>query len=356
VHEGGVADPLIVHWPVGITDRGAIRSQYVHAIDLLPTVLETLGVDGPEAIDGVAQCPIEGTSFAATLHDGDAADRHETQYYEMFGSRAIYHQGWKAVTYHEMYVGPEGFDRDAWELYDVTADPSECHDLAVEHPDRLREMVGRWWAEAERYQVLPLDDRPLSDIVLDRPTGIPARQRYVYRPGGGMIPEAVAARLYNRSHRVIATVDVGNEPVEGVIASQGNVLGGWVLFVADGEVHYEHNYVALERHRLAGPAALAPGRHQIAFHFDRTGDHAGTASLTVDDKLVATRMIPHFTPVRFTLTGAGLTIGSSDAAPVCDDYAAPYPFTGRIEQVTIEVDADPAFDAAGEAAVAIVTQ
>jgi arylsulfatase len=345
-----------VHWPAGIADRGGIRDQYVHAIDIMPTVLDVLGVETPEQINGISQRPMEGVSFAESLRSADAAGRHDTQYYEMFGSRAIYHRGWKAVTYHEMYAGPDGFDRDAWELYDVTADPSECHDLAAEQPDKLRELVALWWQEAERYQVLPLDDRPLSDIVLDRPTGLPQRRRYVYRSGAGMVPETNAARLYNRSHRVIADIEVDDVPSEGVLASQGNVLGGWSLFAKDGRIHYEHNYVALERHRLSGPTVVSRGRHVVEFAFTRTADHTGTGTLSIDGEVVDTGEIAPFTPVRFSLTGAGLTIGTSPEAPVSDEYDAPFRFTGRIHEVVIEVDDPPELDADGEVAVAIATQ
>jgi arylsulfatase len=357
VHEGGVADPLIVHWPRGIPDPGSVRTQYVHAIDLLPTVLDVLGLPAPEQIDGVTQRPVEGTSFAASLTAADAPDRHETQYYEMFGSRAIYHRGWKAVTYRAMYTA-HGFDDDAWELYDVTADPSECHDLAAEHPALLAELVERWWEEARRYQVLPLDDRPLSDQVLDRPTGLPARSRYVYYPGTAMVPESVAARLCDRSHRVLASFDVtgGGTPPSGVLASQGNVLGGWALFIVDGEVRYVHNYVGFTEHRLTAPVALGAGRHNVEFRFTRTAPHTGTATLSVDGAVVATGDIAPFTPMRFSLTGAGLTIGYSAAAPVCDDYPAPYRFTGGLHQVVIDVDGDPPIDPQAEAEFAIATQ
>ena len=356
VHEGGVADPLIIHWPNGISDPGAIRPQYVHAIDILPTVLDLLGLPAPAELGGTPQRQIDGSSILGSIRSPDAADVHDTQYYEMFGSRAIYHQGWKAVTYHEMYAGAEAFDREAWELYDLRADPSECHDLAASHPARLRKLIDLWWAEAERFQVLPLDDRPLSDIVLDRPTGIAPRARYVYRPGGGMVPENVAARLYNRSHRVTAVIEVGSEESNGVLASQGSVLGGWTLFVRDGSVHYVHNYVALEEHRVAAPVTLAPGRHEVTFRFDRTADNAGSGTLLVDGAAVASADIPRFTALRFSLTGAGLTIGRSAPAPVCDDYDAPFAFTGTIVEVVIEVDGEQELDPAGEAAVAIATQ
>ncbi|HVT20133.1 MAG TPA: arylsulfatase [Mycobacteriales bacterium] len=356
VHEGGVADPLIVHWPAGIADPGVIRSQYVHAIDVMPTILDVLGVDAPEQIDGVTQRPIEGASFARTLTDATASEHRETQYYEMFGCRAIYHRGWKAVTYNEMYSDPAALETGAWELYDVVADPSECNDLAEEQPDKLRELVDLWWSEAERYQVLPLDDRPLSDLVEDRPTGPPARDAYVYHPEGGMVPEPVAARLSNRSHRVIAEVDVTDGNAEGALVAQGNVLGGWALFLADGLLTYVHNYVGKTEHRISAPAELGPGRHTIVFRFDRTAEHAGTGTLSVDGTDLATGQIAPFTPVRFSLTGAGLTCGWCLPEPVCDDLVAPARFTGKLHEVRIEVDGPPTIDAEAEAEWAVATQ
>jgi arylsulfatase A-like enzyme len=357
VHEGGVADPLIVHWPQGIPDPGAVRTQYVHAIDVLPTVLDVIGLDAPDEVDGVPQRPIEGVSFAETLRTADAPDRHETQYYEMFGCRAIYHRGFKAVTYHEMYAAqtPPGFDGDTWELYDVTVDPSECHDLATERPELLQELIGQWWAEAERYQVLPLDDRPLSELVLERPTGLPERSRYVYHPAG-MVPESAAARLYNRSHRITADVEVGGEPVTGVLASQGNVLGGWVLFLQDGQLTYVHNYVGLTEHRLSAPVSLPPGHHRLGFEFTRTDDNAGTGEISVDGSVVASGPIAPFTSMRFSLTGAGLTIGYGASSPVCEEILPPGRFTGRLDRVIVDVDGQSLIDPDDEAAIAIATQ
>lgn len=355
VHEGGVADPLIVHWPRGIADPGTVRTQYVHAVDLLPTVLDVLGVEAPADIDGVPQRPLEGTSFAGVLADDAAPSRHETQYYEMFGCRAIYHRGWKAVTYRQMFA-QTGFDEDVWELYDVERDPSECHDLAAEQPERVRELVDLWWREAERFQVLPLDDRPLSDLVLERPTGLPPRKRYVYYPAGGMVPEAVAASLHNRSHSVVASVELGDGAVEGVLASQGNVLGGWALFVRNGALHYVHNYVGFTEHRLSAALTLPAGPHELGFGFRRTGEHAGVGVLLVDGDVVAKGDIAPFTPLRFSLTGAGLVCGRSGAAPVCADYAAPFVFSATLRRVVVEADGEPSLDPEAEAAVAIATQ
>jgi arylsulfatase len=355
VHEGGVADPLIVHWPRGIAARGELRRQYVHAIDIVPTVLEVIGVEPPAAIDGVTQRPIEGTSFAYSFEASDAPERHEIQYYEMFGCRALYHRGWKAVTYHPIQ-DLTSFDRDAWELYDVRRDPSECHDLAAAHPEKLRELVALWWREAQRYQVLPLDSRALSELVTERPSQVPARTRYIYYPGMAALPEAAAVNVRNRSHTISAAVTIPPGGAEGVLVAQGSLLGGWSLYVQHGRLHYVHNFVGLEQHRVASALELPPGAHTLAVQFARTGEHCGDATLLVDGVAVGAAAIARFTPTRFSVTGAGLTCGRGDALAVTDDYAGAFPFTGGLERVVIEVEGPPFRDAAGEAAAAIRSQ
>jgi arylsulfatase len=357
VHEGGVADPLIVHWPRGIAARGELRRQYVHAIDVAPTILEALGVEAPATIAGVAQAPLEGTSFAYTLNDAAAPERHVTQYYEMFGCRAIYHRGWKAVTYHPIQDPTLSFDQDRWELYDVTRDPTECHDLAPREPARLRELVELWWAEAERYQVLPLDNRAISALVLERPSQVPQRRRYVYYPGASPVPEAAGVNVRNRSHRIVAEAEIPPGGAAGVLVAQGSLLGGWALYVKDGRLHYAHNFVGMEEHRVTSDAVLAPGARALAFRFTRTGEHEGTGELLVDGAVAGRVDIPRFTPTRFSLTGAGLACGRSPSGlAVTDDYRAPFPFTGTLRRVVVEVDGPPYRDAEGEARVAVTTQ
>ncbi|HXW39093.1 MAG TPA: arylsulfatase, partial [Acidimicrobiales bacterium] len=201
VHEGGVADPLLVHWPAGIPAGERWRRQYVHAVDVTPTLLEVLGVDPPVTIGGVTQSTMDGTSFAYTFADPEASGRHRVQYYEMLGCRALYEDGWKAVTYRPIQ-DTDPFADDTWELYHVDADPSECHDLAADEPDRVRRLVERWWEEARRNNVLPLDSRAFSEFVMDRPTLVPPRARYHYRPGAAPVPEAVGPNLRNRTHRI----------------------------------------------------------------------------------------------------------------------------------------------------------
>ena len=205
-HEGGVCDPLIVHWPARLGRPGETRHQYVHAIDLLPTLLEAIGIEAPAQLDGVEQRPIEGVSFAHLLENATAPSRHLTQYYEMLGSRALYHDGWKAVVFHPLpglaYDGSDpakSFDDDEWELYHVAEDFSETVDLAKDRPEKLAELVELWWADAERHHVLPLTNRP----VLGRDHRY-RRERYEYRPGIGSLPAAAAPNLRNRAWRLRA--------------------------------------------------------------------------------------------------------------------------------------------------------
>jgi arylsulfatase len=369
-HEGGVADPLIVSWPDGIgpAHQGQVRRQYVHAVDLVPTILDVIGIDPPAVVAGVEQEPLAGVSCATTFTDPDTPERHTTQYYEMFGCRALYHEGWKAVTYHPIQADEPGLDAAVWELYDLRADPSECHDLAAASPARLQDLIDRWWREAERYQVLPLDNRPFSDLVLSRPVAVPPRARYVYRPHRAPVPESVAANVKNRAHTITAHVeleagggdpgDPGDDqaarPVEGVLAVQGSVLGGWSFhLLGDGRLCYVHNLAGWRTYRVEAPVAdrLTPGAHTLAFRFTpgRAGArHRGT--LLVDGHEVGAGDIARVTWSRFSITGAGLTVGwSPDLSPADRDYRGPFRFTAHLDRVEIDVDGPESLDPAAEA-------
>jgi arylsulfatase A-like enzyme len=359
VHEGGVADPLIIHWPERLAagDGPGLRRQYVHAIDVVPTILEAAGIEPPAQIRGVSQRPIEGVSFLDTLTDARSADRHVTQYYEMFGCRAIYHEGWKAVVYHPIQDDEPGLDRAPWELYDLRSDPTECDDRAAAEPERLAAMVERWWAEAARYQVEPLDNRPFSELVLERPQFVRPRERYVYHPHAEMVPEPVAVNVRNRPHVVRATVDVPAGGARGVIISQGSVLGGWVLYLTDdGVPAYVHNLSGKEQHRVASAAALPPGTHHVELRYGQLADAPKVAEIVVDGATVARGEIPTFTWNRFSLTGAGLCCGWAMAPAVADDIVAPARFSGVLEPVVVEVAGEPVVDPIAEALDAITTQ
>jgi arylsulfatase A-like enzyme len=360
-HEGGVADPLIVCWPGGIEARGDVRRQYVHAVDVTPTILEAIGIDPPASLGGVEQQPIEGVSFAYTFGEPDAPERHTTQYYEMFGCRAIYHEGWKAVVYHPIQSEEPGLDRAGWELYDLRTDPSECHDLAEEHPDRLQALIERWWIEASRHQVLPLDNRPFSELVLERPSSVRRLRRYVYRPGRAPVPESAAANVKNRPHAITAHVVVAAQgPVEGVLAVEGSVLGGWSFhLLGDGRLCYVHNLSGWREYRVEGSVGerLDPGPHTLGFAFTPGDDGVHRGVLSVDGDEVAAGDIERTTWSRFSITGAGLTVGwSPDFSPADRDYRGPFRFTGLIDRVEIEVDGDDVVDAGAEAADAVRAQ
>ncbi len=356
VHEGGVADPLIVSWPAGIRARGEVRHQYVHAVDVAATVLDVAGVALPPSIDGVDQRPLDGVSFRPTFDDAAADDRHRVQYYEMFGCRALYADGWKAVTYHPIQDDRPGLDDLHWELYDLRTDPTEVDDLAGLEPERLAAMIEQWWKEAERNQVLPVDNRPFSEFLLDRPAPVPPRRQYVYHPSTSPVPEAVAVNVRNRSHVVTASVEVGDGGAEGVLLSQGSLLGGWSLFVKNGRFEYVHQRCGAEEMRVTGPVALTAGSHELTFRFSRTGEHAGTGELLIDGQVVGAGEIPRFTPSRFSLTGAGLVCGADPGLPVCDDYRAPFVWTGVLHRVVVEVDGSPYVDPEAEAEAAVITQ
>ena len=348
VHEGGVADPCIVSWPSGITTGGGVRRQFAHATDILPTVLELAGIEPPPTIDYVPQTPLDGVSFAPMLAPGGAeAPAHRTtQYFEMFGSRAIYHDGWKAVTFKP--IGPlydDGlnwnapFSEDRWELYHVDEDPAELHDLADTEPGRLADMVERWWAEARRNQVLPLDNRILHTLVNPKPDRREPRLTTTYYPGTSPVPETVAANMKNRGHTIEVDVSVPEgPPPTGVLLAQGSALGGFSLQLWEGRPRYLHNLYGKETYALAGDHPVGPGRHRVVFRFAREGDAGGPAALEVDGTAVAETRLPHFTVAAFSATGAGLTCGYEFGPAVGDDYRAPFPCTATIHSATVTLD------------------
>ncbi len=358
VHEGGIADPCIVSWAARLASDGSVRRQFAHAIDVMPTVLELAGIEAPAELDGVAQSPIDGTSFAYLLRDGgrDEVGRHETQYFEMLGSRGIYDCGWKAVAFHPiggMYddgLDPDApFSEDAWELYHVAEDLSETHDLAEAEPARLRAMIDLWWEHARRNDVLPLDNRPLAAIMNPRPSSRTGRDTYVYYPGGSLVPEAVAVNVRNRSHVITADLDVPAGVVaNGMLLAFGSALGGFALYLRDGRLRYVHNLYGTQRTVIGSEAHLTPGRHAGAFAFTKTADFTGRGELLLDGKVVGRADIPHFTPVRFSITGAGLTCGYEYGPPIGDDYDTPFTVNVGIARVVVDVSGAPYRDPEGE--------
>ncbi len=353
VHEGGVADPLIVHWSAAVAgpDRGGIRRQFCHAIDLVPTILDACGVSPPQTIGGVAQSPIEGVSLVAVIADGAHAEVHTVQYFEMLGCRALYRDGFKAVTYQPIQVAEPQPNDDSWELYDVRVDPSECHDLAAARPELLAEMIAEWWRQAEAHNVLPVDNRPFSEFTLAKPRVASSRSTIVLRPSPGMIPEDSAPDLRNRTHTITAHVDVGLSGdhgvvgisgAHGVLASQGSGLSGWVLYCdASGpepEIVWHLNVATRRFTTVRAPVRLGAGRHVIEFRYTKTAELQGRAALMVDGQTVGEAEVPFTHATRLSITGAGLTIGCSDAFPVSPEPAAGAPFSGVIDRVVIRTE------------------
>jgi arylsulfatase len=333
-----------------------VRRQYAHVIDILPTLLDVIGIEAPKRIDGVEQKPIEGVSFAATLRDASAASRRGTQYYEMLGCRAIYHNGWKAVVYHPIFDQSKPFDDDVWELYDVERDPSECHDQAEREPERLRELIDMWWREAEKYNVLPLDNAPFEAIFGQHPNAPPDRSRYVYYPFGAPVPEVSAVNVRNRSHTISAEVVIPPEGAEGILLAMGSGLGGYVLFVKDGRLHYVHNFCGAAEHRVSSNTIITAGEHTLVYRFDKTGEHKGRGALLIDGVESSSIEIDPFTRTRFSITGDGLWCGHHTGLPICRDYRAPFRFTGTLRRVLVDVRGREFIDARAEAELAITSQ
>ena len=355
LHQGGMSDPLIVHWPDGIKARGEVRGQYAHVVDIAPTLLDALGLQAPATLNGVAQRPLEGVSFAHTFNDAAARTRKEVQYYEMIGSRALWADGWKAVV--EQPQGEPLTDAmlagQQWELYQVERDFSECEDLAQRHPEKLAELVERWWVEAGKYNVLPLDSRMQTRMSERKPGTGSTGNRFVYHAGGAPQFEYTAVNLKNRSHTITAEVEIPEEGAEGVLLAHGSWFAGYSLYVADRHLIYVHNHLGLAEYRIRSAEPLPTGRMTLAFHFTRTGEHCGRGALLVDGRQIGEGEIPHTVPAVIETSGEGLCCGYDSGLPVSVDYRAPFRFTGRIDQVVVEFDDAPAIDAEAQLRAAL---
>ena len=342
LHAGGIRAPLVFHWPERIRE-GGLRHQFHHVTDVTPTVLDLLGMEAPAVFAGVPQLPVAGESMAYTFGDADAPTRKVTQHFEMNGHRSVWHKGWKAVTFH---TPGDDFQSEPWELYHLDADYSESRDLAAEEPERLRELISRWWAEAGKHGVLPLEQGGAASAVGNVPPGAPQdRATYAYAQGMAHVPTVAAADVRNRSHRIRAAI-VREGAGEGVILAHGGYAGGYALYVRDGRLVYEHN-CAGDATRIVSEAELPPGRAEVEFAFTKTGENRGVGVLTVDGREAARGELPRMLGGLFTIEG--LDVGADTGTPVSDRYEAPFAFSGAIESLVIEVDGDQSLDAAAMA-------
>jgi len=326
---GGVRDPLIIHWPERIKDRGGIRGQFHHVSDIVPTILELLDIDPPESYRGYDQMPITGTSMAYTFDNADERTRKQVQYFEMFGHRGIWADGWKAVTFHQP---GNPFSDEEWELYNLNEDFSESRNLAAEHPEKLREMIDLWWIEAGKHGVLPLDDRRILFKSMRRP-GTPHEKRdYTYYPPVSHLPAEVAPTLGNRTWTMQAEVERADASNQGVLVAQGTQNGGYSWYIKDNKMVFDYNIFA-EHHTVRSDMDVPTGRISLAVRFKRDGD-TGTITLIIDQKECGTIQVPYILRM---ISSTGMDIGKDNLSPVTDDYEAPFAFTGKILKIYVNL-------------------
>ncbi|MEM8861017.1 MAG: sulfatase-like hydrolase/transferase, partial [Chloroflexota bacterium] len=354
-HDGGIRDPLIISWRNGISASGKIRHQFHHATDIVPTLLEVLDIPLPETIKGVAQQPIEGVSMAYSFEDGTAATRKEVQYFEMMGHRGIWKDGWKAVTFHPSDSGGK-YEKDKWELYHVAEDIVENNDLAAENPEKLQELIDAWWVEAEKYNVLPLDDRMMTRMSGKNPvpTVRTPTRLYTYYPSKTLIPENLAVNVRRRSHVISAEVDVGAN-ANGVILSLGGAHGGWAFFMLDGKLAYTENYLHLKEFNLLSDGLVPAGKHTLHFVFQRQKPHNGTGYFFVGDQQIGQGFIPQRTPNVYSIS-EGLMCGYSGFTAVSTRYQSPFDFSGTLHKVVVNVEKTSIDDFEAQMKIALATQ
>ena len=364
VYRGGCTDNLIVHWPAGIKASGKNRSQYAHAIDMVPTILDAIGITPPEQIRGVAQSPIEGVSFAHTFNDAEAPTKHHTQYFEMFATRAIDHDGWRAVcgfpgpSYAEgaargLRLGDEitpelldNLDANGWELYHVAKDPAEVHNLAAAMPEKRAEMIARWYVEAGKYKVMPLDGSLFIRVVAERPQVALPRKQYTFYPDLSPVHAAVAPMIYNRPHSITADIVIPQGGAEGVLLAQGGVSGGYVLYVRDHKLHYVYNYMGLQEFTVTSNMDVPEGESSLRYEFEPTGapnvregkGSPGRGQLYINGELVGATEFPVTVPIVFGIEG--LSCGYDFGEAVTHQYTAPFRFTGKIKKVVTDMSGD----------------
>jgi arylsulfatase len=358
--EGGTADPMIVSWPARVTSAG-VRRQYVHAVDIVPTLYSLLGIDPPDVVKGYTQFPLEGISFEATLNDAGATTDKQTQFYSMGGTRAIWHQGWKAAALSP--AAPDMWARYAtqrWELFNTEEDPSECHDLAAQEPEKLQELINLWWAQAGQYGALPLENRGAVEILTtERPQLTKPRNQYVYYPGTAEVPESVAPNIRNRSYTIAVEVTIDAENAAGVLFAHGARFGGHALYVKDGKLKYCYYFAGLQEQIVESASGVPTGHAVLSATFEREGDSMpaeGTLTLRAGDMTVGQGRIKT-QPGKFSIAGEGLNVGKDGGEPVTDDYPgrAPWAFAGGpIRRAAVDVSGQPFVDLAAEARMAFM--
>jgi arylsulfatase len=351
VARGGTSDLCIVHWPKGIKAKDAIREQFIHATDLVPTVLDVLHLKALKSINGVAQNPIEGVSFASTFDNAKAKVPREAQYFEMFAQRAIYLDGWRAYAPWKFgdNITAKDLTNEKWMLFHQDKDFSESTDVASKYPEKLEELKQLWWAMANKYKVLPLDGRGVQRIATPRPQMSAPRDKYVYYPGTGEVDASTAVDIRNRSYRITAEVEIPKGGAQGVLLAHGGMIGGYSFFVnKDQKLQFSYNYLGIDEFKTIASETIPTGKVSLRWEFTRTGPPdfklgkgaPGAGKLFINGKQVGAGDIPVTCPLAYSLSGDGLSCGRDTLTPVSHDYSREYPFTGTIRRVVVDVGND----------------
>jgi hypothetical protein len=339
---------MVIHWPNGIKEKGGLRSQFGHVIDIAPTILEATSLPEPTSVNGTLQTPIEGTSLFYTFNDGQAKERHTTQYFEMFGNRAIYHDGWLARTIHRapwQTKKQRPLESDVWDLYNVRQDFSLTKNLAGEEPKRLRDLEALFMEEAEKYHVLPIDDRTVERVnaaVAGRPDLLGDRMSLTLYEGMDGMLENTFINVKNRSMTLTAELEIPSNGANGVILAQGGRFGGWSLYMKDDKPIYTYNFLGLSRYTIAAPDAIPTGKAEVVLDFKYDGGglgKGGMATLSVNGKTVAEGRIEKTQPLIFSADETA-DVGLDNQTPVAEDIGIGREktrFTGKIHKVTVAV-------------------
>ena len=357
-HFGGTRQGMVISWPGHIKDVGGIRTQFHHMIDIVPTILEATGIKAPDTVNGIKQKPIEGVSMAYTFDSANAKapSKRDTQYFEMFANRGIYHDGWYACTTPPEAVWLLGakplppVNDYKWELYNIAEDYSQANDLAAKNPDKLKELQTVFMTEAGKYQVLPLDNSVLPRLLTPRPSAVAGKTEFTYQGENANIPVGNAPSIMNKDYTITAEITVPKGGAEGMIATMGGRFGGYGLYLLKGKPVFTYNLLDLERYRWEGGVgardwlgrALEPGKHTIAFDFKYDGPgpgKGGTGVMTVDGKEFAKKTIPHTIPMLMAIDES-FDIGSDTRTGVDDSYKLPFHFTGTIDRLTYKLGPD----------------
>ena len=342
-HSGGVRDPFVLSWPGKVSDPGGLRHNFCHVVDLAPTILDMLGLEVPTTVAGIAQMPIEGKSFAPIIGNADFDVQRGPQYFEMFGHRGIWDAGWKAVAFHQMGTP---FEDDKWELYNLAVDFNENNDLAQAEPERLAKMIELWWEQADKYKVLPLDDRfaPRFAENAERHTG--ARTNYTFWKGMGHLPSDVAPDLRSRSYSITADIEVPETGCEGVLISHGDATSGYSLFMRNGFLEHDLN-IGGTHQMLKSDRVVTPGKHKVGINMKREGN-AGTITMFIDDQIVGSMTTNDIFWI--LISWSGLDIGF-DRGTTVSDYESPFEFTGNLTKVVVDLANDQVLDFHGSSRI-----